>query len=231
MSDQAPQVEQLVQAGQALENLLDTLLSEVPEYQDPPPPKVQVQAPVSPSPAPQPVAAPQLKEPRALPIQQATPAVEPAEALRPAWVEDGLKVLIVHVGGLRMAVPLIRLSSISPAGADEDVLHLPAQPAWHGGVVSIRGQQTVRVDPAALLGLNTQRADTAYLLLIDEGRFALEVDGMEEPLSLTPDEVRWRRRDKGREWVMGVLPEQACMLLDLDAIAVRLQRHVHKQAR
>ena len=207
MSEQRTGVQELSQAGAALESLLETLLSEVPEYQE------------APAPA-QPVADLNVSEP--LPIQEIAEPEPAPVSVRPAWAEGDLKVLVVRVGELRVAVPLVRLSSISPAGTGEDVLHLPAQHAWHRGVMTVREQQLVRVDPVALLGLATERQESAYLLVIDDGRYGLEVDAMEEPLTLDSDGIRWRQQGEGREWTLGALPEQMRILLDLDAITHRL---------
>jgi chemotaxis signal transduction protein len=221
MSDRTTKVEVMSQAGQALQDLLQTLLSEVPE--DPGPPRARDEAPPGPQ-ASAPAAKAELNDPRELPIQQTAPCRDGGASVRPEWAADGMKVLIVKVGDLSMAVPLVCLNGISPAAVPGEVLHLPGQPAWHRGVATVRDRRTVLVDPAALLELGAERKSTAYLLLIDDGRFALEVDGMEEPLSVTLDEVRWRQPGRGREWVLGALPDRACMLLDVDALAGRLQQ-------
>jgi chemotaxis signal transduction protein len=85
-----------------------------------------------------------------------------------------------------------------------------------------RGRQLVRVDPAALLGLKAEPEKPAYLLVLDSGRYALEVSAMEQPLSLPAGEIRWRAAGAGKDWALGMLPEQMCILLDADAIDARL---------
>lgn len=223
MSDATTRVEVMSQAGQALQDLLQTLLSEVSEDPGPPSARDGEDAPPGPE-SSKPAANVVLNDPRERPIRQTAPCKDGGVSVGPEWAADGMKVLIVKVGDLRMAVPLVCLNGISPAGVPGEVLHLPGQPAWHRGVVTIRGRQGVLVDPAALLGLDAERKKTAYLLLVDEGRFALEVDGMEEPLGVTLDEVRWRQPGRGREWILGALPDRACTLLNVDALVERLQQ-------
>ena len=212
MSGRETGVRELSRAETALESLLETLLSEVPEYR---------QTETAPA---HPVAetAARLKVPEGLPTTgPGRVATEPPDD-RPGWAGDEFKVLLVRLGELRVAVPLVRLSFIAPAGSEGEALRLPAQPAWHRGVMAVRERRLVRVDPVSLLGLATERGEAAYLLVIDDGRYGLEVDAMEEPLSVASGEVRWRRRGEGRDWALGVLPGQMCVLLDLDAIVARL---------
>jgi len=212
-------VAQLSQAETALETLLDSLLSEVPEYREPPPEAVatatEQRSRVS-------IATAALNISDSEPIEE-IPQIEALQgSVRPEWATGDLKILVVGLGGLRVAVPLVRLTGIAPAGREGEVLHLPAQPDWHRGVASVRGRQLVRVDTVSLLELNAQRQKAAYLMLIDEGRYGLEVDTMEEPLTLDSDAVHWRQQGEGRDWVLGMLPEQMCIVLDLDAISGRL---------
>ncbi len=212
MNGPKTRVAELSRADTALEDLLQTLLAEVPDYVP------------EPGPAPAGQAEPVREETAALNIPAPAPIQEtaPPSPARPDWAQGPLKVLVARVGGLRLAVPLLRLSAILPAGDPAAVMRLPAQPAWHRGVMRARGDALVRVDPAALLGLGAAAGGTAYLLVLDSGRFALEIEGMEQPQSVDADEIRWRRAGEGRDWALGVLPGQMCVLLDLDAIETRL---------
>ena len=214
MNEYKTRVAELSQADTALEDLLQTLLAEVPDYEPEPEPAVTVQAEtVCEETAALNVSAP-------APIQETAPP--PPVTARPGWAQGQLKVLVVRIGELRLAVPLLRLSAILPAGDPETATRLPAQPEWHRGVMQARGESLVRVDPVALLGLGAASDDAAYLLVLDSGRFALEIEGMEQPLSVDADEIRWRRSGEGRDWALGVLPGQMCVLLDLDVIDARL---------
>lgn len=220
MSGRPVQTKPLAQAGRALENLLVTLLAEVPEHTQASP-RVDTEAPEtgprSPAAVPE---APHISPP--LPVGTETAPAETSNTARPGWAEGDLKVLVVHIGDLRLAVPLARLAGITRPASGEAVVRLPAQPAWHAGVESFRGQQMVRVDPVALLGLATVRQDCGYLLVIGDGRFALEVDAIGEPLSVDAGAIHWRRQGDGRDWVPGVLPEQMTLVLDPDRIVTRL---------
>lgn len=222
MSESATRVEEFNQADLALENLLQTLLTDVPEYQEP-----EVAVAASPAEVVSvPESAVELNVSEPLPIQEASTAETVPPTLRPEWATGELKVLVVRLGELRVAVPLVKLSSISPTCADSDVARLPAQPDWHRGVVPVRDRQLVRVDPVALLRLAAERQQPAYLLVIDDGRYGLEIDAMEEPLTVDGDLIRWRQQGEGRDWILGMLPEQMCVLLDVDVIAQRLGTNV-----
>jgi len=220
-------VAELPAAERALEDLLGTLLAEVPEHVEPTvaQPAVVETVPIAKAPPEsgareqlvRSVAQQALNNPAAGPIQ------EQAQSQRPAWTDSDFKLLLVRIGQVRFAVPLICLNSIARLDAEDDVTSLPTQPAWHRGVMRYRDQQLVLADLTELLALNAGETQGGYLLVIGEGRFGVLCDAIEEQITLGPEQVNWRQGADGQEWMLGMLPEQMCMLLDPDAIAVRLQ--------
>lgn len=224
---------QLVEADLALEDLLGTLLEDVPEYAGPEP-RAEVAAPpdasartietAPPSIEPQPVVgeipADALNNASAEPIQEQDDSVE---APRPEWADGDFKALVVRLGSLRFAVPLVCLNSIALLGDDQALAAIPGQPEWHLGVMRYREQKLVVVDPARLLRLQAGEGSGSHLLVIGEGRYGLVCGAIEEQLTLRADKVNWRLAADRRDWMLGILPEQMCVLLDTDLIARRLQ--------
>jgi len=192
----------------ALSGLLESLLAEVGVS---PKPAVLNEAP-----------------PRPLEIPTAAAPAATAGAQQPGvppdWARAPFKALLVDLGGLRLAVPLVFLHSVA-AGA-QPLTPLPGQPPWHLGVVQYRDRRLTVVDLARLLELRTPAAvpGQGYLLVIGAGDVALWCAELAEPVRLQPETLRWRRPGDGRPWLASLLPEQMCALLDVEGI-LHLIRH------
>lgn len=127
--------------------------------------------------------------------------------------------VICRVGRYRFAVPLNMLDGVTRL--EGRVTALAGQPAWHGGLVRHRGRQLTLVRLGALLGLaDDEPAATAdHLLVLPGGRAAVVCEEPPEPLQLSGDRIRWARPSSQRPWLAAVLPDQMCVLMDVEDIA------------
>jgi len=235
MSGHPSKPTELVEADQALEDLLGTLLADVPEHRDAPPvappapaqPEVvtetagETQVQVQPEVPVEAVVEQALNIREDAPIQEQDeqPSAEPLQ--RPEWAGSEIKVLVVRVGDLRLGVPLVCLNSIAPMPQDTAVTQVPAQPDWHRGVMQHRDSKLVIVDLPDLLQLRSGERQPGYLLVIGDGHYGLACDALEEPVTVSADALNWRQADDRRNWMWGMLPEHMCLLLDVDGIAQR----------
>ncbi len=224
---------ELTEADQALEDLLGNLLADVPEYAVPhptpatkappeqqpgasePAPAALEQQTGTAAPAPEP-----LNNSAEAPIQEADALTEP---VRPEWSEGEFKVLVVRIGQLRFAVPLVCLNSIARLQDQDALSTIPGQPEWHRGVMVYREQKLVVVDLGSLLQMQAGEITADHMLVIGDGRYGLACGAIEEQLTLRADGVKWRLETDQRDWLLGMLPEQMCALLDLERIAQRLE--------
>lgn len=140
----------------------------------------------------------------------------------PEWAASDFKVLVVRVGRLRVAVPLVTLNGIAKLEPGFDATSMPGQPAWHRGVMRHRGGKLVLVDMADLLRMDCGEQQPGFLLLVGENRYGLQCDAIENPVTVTQSQVTWRLGDERRDWTFGMLPEHMCLLLDTDGIAARI---------
>jgi purine-binding chemotaxis protein CheW len=221
MSTRKPQSTQLVEADTALEELLGTLLAEVPEYAkkaDQAKPRPGTAVP--PAVAEPPPAQLTFKEPVAAPITSQQDATD--QRPQPDWSRQGFKALVVRIGGLRMALPLVMLNRIAKLTDELSPTVIPGQPGWHRGVTRYRDRKVVVVDLPGLLAMRAAEQAPAYLLLIGDGCSALQCDALEEPITVMPDKVHWRHVGDRRDWLLGMLTEHMCLLLDCEGIAQRI---------
>jgi len=47
---------------------------------------------------------------------------------------------------------------------------------------------------------------------------------LEEPVTLHKDDIKWRQKEDKRDWIFGVMPEQMCFLLDVEAVSTHFHR-------
>lgn len=167
---------------------------------------------------------------------QAAPATPAADTRTiPEWAEGGFECLLFFVGGLKLAVPLVKLTRIIPWG--EHVTQTPGRPPWFMGLMPFDGRQAGIIDTAKLvfprdrLSQREQRIrdgseDEAYsrILMVEEGRWGLCCDRVDTVVSLQADSVHWRTEKTARRWLAGTVTSQMCALLDIEALALDIVR-------
>lgn len=206
----------LAEADEALSHLLENLLSEVPQEspKEPEPPvEVLNKTPEPPIQTEEPVVEPEVVE--------EVEAQTPKKPSPPEWTAEAFKALIFSLGGNRYAVPLIDLDSIMPA---TDLTPMPAQPAWHMGVTPYRDGKMVAVDMGILLNLKPLNETPKYFLVIGEGAWGLACDSLETPITVMPEDIKFRQSGDSVNWIIGVMPQQMCPLLDVKTIE-KIIRH------
>lgn len=158
------------------------------------------------------------------------PAVqEPAvDAGVPEWARDKFQCLLFHVGALKLAVPLVKLTRIQPWG--EHITATPGRPDWFLGLLAQDGGKTGVIDTARLVFARDRRSREAqavqdresepgHILLVEGGRWGLTCDSLGEVVELRPDAVRWRTQRTARRWLAGTVLDQMCALLDVEVLA------------
>lgn len=156
-----------------------------------------------------------------------TPAAqEPTiEAGVPEWARDKFQCLLFHVGTLKLAVPLVKLTRIQPWG--EHITATPGRPDWFLGLMAQDGGKTGVIDTARLVFSRDRRSrsvqdcesEPGHILLVEGGRWGLTCDSLGEVVEIRPEEVRWRTQSTARRWLAGTVLEQMCALLDVEILA------------
>lgn len=231
--------EPLVDQKLALSLFLEDLLRE-PEPVEAPvseAPAAPEAVPVAPRPAaavPPTPAAPETTVSTQPPGVAATSATQAAPAPggqeeRPAWAQQPFQIMLFKVAGLTLAVPLETLSGVVewPARLSE----MPGHADFYLGILQHLGNKVPVVDTARLtfppdrLAELESRAPAERcrrIVLINGGRWGLACDAVEEVITLTPEQVRWRSGRTRRRWLLGTVIEHMCALLDTDAFAEKL---------
>lgn len=139
---------------------------------------------------------------------------------RPAWAQQRFDVLLFKVSGLTLAVPLIALGQIQPL--TDELTPLFGQADWFMGLLPTPGGKIRTVNTAKFV--MPERYDEAflrtaqYVISINGVPWGLAVDSVNQPISLNPDDVKWRTERSRRPWLAGTVKEHMCALLDIPRI-------------
>ncbi|WP_156782041.1 chemotaxis protein CheW [Acidihalobacter aeolianus] len=174
--------------------------------------------------------------PTGLPIidepESLTPKV--SDNVVPAWASDGFECLLFYVGGLKLAVPLVKLTRIVACG--ERITKTPGRAPWFMGIMRFDDHQAGVVDTAKLVFPRDRlsrrveemgNADSAEgysrILMVEDGRWGLCCDRVDTVVSLSADAVRWRTEKTTRRWLAGTVTEQMCALLDVESLTGEIE--------
>ncbi|RFA28527.1 hypothetical protein CAI21_11675 [Alkalilimnicola ehrlichii] len=250
----APRKQVLVAQQDAILDYLDGLLRELPEeYPEPAPvpePTAPVAEPLPPKEAPpkraiapsKPVA---VEAPAPVevvvdaPVPESTPKVQPdvqpqaepvaARSGIPEWAEPDFQALLFQVGGLKLAVPLVKLHSVVPWS--EKITPVPGLPAWCHGLFRYRERNVRVVDTATMVFPPDKRdadLETNHILVVGDGEWGLSCTAIGDVIKLNPAEVKWRRGRGQRPWLAGTVLGHLCALLDTEAFADMLTESTRK---
>lgn len=146
----------------------------------------------------------------------------------PDWAESRFQCLLFKVGGLSLAVPLIKLNGVIPWS--DRVVETPNQTEWYLGVLVNHDKKVQVIDTAVMVLPEEHRKNMAaepadrlsHILLVDDQRWGLACDSIGEVIWLKKDDVKWRSNKTKRPWLLGTAIDQMCAVMDTEAFAEML---------
>lgn len=142
----------------------------------------------------------------------------------PQWAQKDFDVLLFQVSGLTLAVPLISLGQIQLL--TDDLTPLFGQADWFMGLLPTATGKIRTVNTAKFV--MPERYDEAflksakYVISINGVPWGLAVDTVNQPITLSPADVKWRSERSKRPWLAGTVKEHMCALLDVPMIGKML---------
>jgi purine-binding chemotaxis protein CheW len=139
---------------------------------------------------------------------------------RPQWAQSRFDVLLFQVSGLTLAVPLIALGQIQPL--TDELTPLFGQADWFMGLQPTPAGKIRTVNTARFVmpeRYDESFVDTAkYVVSINGVPWGLAVDSVNQPITLEPEDVKWRGDRSKRPWLAGTVKDHMCALLDIPRI-------------
>lgn len=134
------------------------------------------------------------------------------------WAEARFECLLFHVGGLKMAVPLVELGGIQKSDY-EKVTKIFSQPDWFIGVSSVNDLRIRTVDTARWVMPNHYKGELhdsfKFIIQLDRSNWGLACEDVAEAISLEPSDVKWRSDRSKRPWLAGTVIKHMCAILDV----------------
>lgn len=143
---------------------------------------------------------------------------------RPQWAQSRFDVLLFKVSGLTLAVPLISLGQIQLL--TDELTPLFGQADWFMGLQPTPAGKIRTVNTAKFV--MPERYDESflktakYVVSINGVPWGLAVDSVNQPIRLTPEDVKWRSDRSKRPWLAGTVKDHMCALLDIPRIGQML---------
>ncbi|MFT7560752.1 MAG: purine-binding chemotaxis protein CheW, partial [Flavobacteriales bacterium] len=146
-----------------------------------------------------------------------SPLEEWAENGRPVWAQERFEVLLFEVSGLTLAVPLVSLGQIFPLTSE--LTPIFGQSDWMMGLLptTLGKMRVVNTSLFVMPEKYDERfvESAKYAVSIDGLPWALAVDCVNQPISLEPEDIRWRGQRGKRPWLAGTVKSEMCALLDI----------------
>lgn len=144
---------------------------------------------------------------------------------RPAWAQNEFEVLLFQVSGLTLAVPLVALGQIYEL--TDELTPLFGQANWFMGLQPTPTGKIRTINTALFVmpeRYDERFLETAQLVMSINGLpWGLAVDSVNQPITLQPDDVKWRSERSKRAWLAGTVKNHMCALIDVPQMGQLLQ--------
>ena len=140
-------------------------------------------------------------------------------------LEEEFQVLFFNVAGLTLAVPLVSLGGIVNL---DKVTRLMGRPDWYMGVQQYREAQLNIVDTCAWVMPEkydeqlAQKVNYQYVVVLKDSGWGLGCESLVDTITIKKSEINWRSQAGKRPWLAGVVKEQMCGILNVDALVQML---------
>ncbi|ABZ76038.1 CheW protein [Shewanella halifaxensis HAW-EB4] len=140
-------------------------------------------------------------------------------------LDDEFQVLFFKVAGLTLAVPLVSLGGIVGL---EKITRLMGRPQWYMGVQQYRETQLNVVDTCAWVMPEkydeklVKKVNYQYVVVLEDSHWGLGCESLIDAITIKKSEVNWRSQAGKRPWLAGVVKEQMCGILNVEALVQML---------
>jgi purine-binding chemotaxis protein CheW len=144
----------------------------------------------------------------------------------PAWGKEPFKCLLVKAAGMDLMVPAMSISYIERV--NKKIIRLPLDVEAFRGVLTLRERSVAVIDMLALISENGVSIDKSsikideqhidYVIVMDEGDYALACDDVGEMVLLETESVRWNKASFNNPMFAGVVPEYLCPIVNIENI-------------
>ncbi len=146
------------------------------------------------------------------------------KAMEPSCLQGfHFQVLFFEINNLLLATPLRDLSRTIEI--PETLVHLPDQPPWVVGMVEDQGDKIILVDVPFLFTSQLSSDSRSgvsnghcKVLVTKNRRWGIPCNEVSAVSLLNAEDVKWRRSSNTKSWLLGMVTEKLCALIDLNRL-------------
>ncbi|NQZ06569.1 MAG: chemotaxis protein CheW [Algicola sp.] len=144
-----------------------------------------------------------------------------AEVEEKEYRKGEFQALFFDVAGLTVAVPLTELGGIHNMGKLNTLI---GKPDWFMGVMVHRENKLSIVNTAKWVmpekydEMLENNLEYQYIIMLDNSSWGLACEKLVNTVTLSQDDVKWRKHSGRRPWLAGLIKERMCALLDVSAL-------------
>jgi len=141
------------------------------------------------------------------------------------WRDSPFQTLLFEIQGLKLAIPLHELNGIL-TWPEKPPPKIAGKPDWYLGLYSQDHKHTQIVDTAHIILPNTLKKNEDkpnFIILIADGKWGLACNKVNQVVTLSSEEIRWRKEAGKRPWLAGTVLDKMCSILNIEALIKQLE--------
>jgi len=141
------------------------------------------------------------------------------------WRNSPFQTLLFEIQGLKLAIPLHELNGIL-TWPEKKMPIITGKPDWYLGLYSQDHTRTQIVDTAHIILPSTHKKSEDkpnFIILIAEGKWGLACNKVNQVMTLSSEEIRWRKEAGKRPWLAGTVLDKMCSILNIKALIKQLE--------
>lgn len=153
------------------------------------------------------------------------------ESKIPLWGQEPFRCLLVKSAGMKLMIPAQSVSYIEKI--NKKTIRLPLDVEAFRGVLTLRQRSVAVIDLFTLISENgislnktsTQVAEhhVEYVIVMENGAYALACDDIGEMLMLDPESVRWNKASFNNPMFAGMVTEHLCPIVNIDTVQLQVE--------
>lgn len=144
----------------------------------------------------------------------------------PAWGKQPFKCLSVNLAGMKLMIPAMSVSYVERI--NKNIIRLPLEAEAFRGVVTLRERSVSVIDLHKLISKNgisynhmeknVEECHVEYVIVMDDGAYALSCDHIGEMIELYPEDIRWNKASFNNPLFAGIVPDKLCAIVNIDTV-------------
>jgi len=156
----------------------------------------------------------------------------------PLWAEQEFKCLRVKSAGMNLMIPAMSISYVKKI--NQNIIRLPLEDEAFIGVLTLRERSVSVIDLFTMVSeisssnnpllkqVGTHHIE--YVVVMEDGAYALACDNVSEIIKLNAEDVRWNKASFNNPMFVGVATKYLCPVVNIDNVQKQVEAMPFVQA-